>query len=72
MGNDYYRKHKNDRHVMLGMRDRIIIQTLLSLEIEFDEQRLDKNMEPAFSVEHMKRLYEKISGRNYDETHRKE
>lgn len=72
MGNDYYLKHKSDRHVVLGMRDRIVIQTMLSMEIEFNENVLDKTIEPAFSVEHMKKLYEKISGRNYDEVHRKE
>ena len=72
MGNDYYLKHKSDRHVVLSMRDRIVLQTILSMEIEFDENVLDKTVEPAFSVEHMKKLYEKISGRNYDEVHRKE
>lgn len=71
MGNDYYRKHKSDRHVVLSMRDRIVLQTMLSMEIKFNEHELDKTIEPAFSVEHMKKLYEKISGRNYDETHEK-
>ena len=72
MGNDYYVKHKSDRHVVLSMRDRIVIQTMLSMEIEYNEHVLEKTIEPAFSVEHMKKLYEKISGRNYDEVHRKE
>lgn len=72
MGNDYYLKHKSERRVVLNMRDRIIIQTMLSMEIEFNEHKLDKSIEPAFSVKHMKALYEKISGRNYDEVHRKE
>ena len=72
MGNDYYQKHKSDRHVILSMRDRIILQTMLSMEIAFNEHELDKSIEPAFSVKHMKALYEKISGRNYDEVHRKE
>ena len=72
MGNDYYVKHKRDRHVVLSMRDRIVIQTMLSMEIEYNEHVLEKTIEPAFSVEHMKKLYEKISGRNYDEVHRKE
>lgn len=71
MGNDYYLKHKSDRHVVLSMRDRIVLQTMLSMEIEFDEHELDKSIEPAFAVKHMKALYEKISGRNYDETHEK-
>lgn len=73
MGNDYYRKHKSDRHVVLGMKDRMVLQTMLSMEIEFNENELNEmNIEPAFSVKHMKALYEKISGRNYDEVHRKE
>lgn len=72
MGNDYYLKHKSDRHVVLSMKDRIVIQTMLSMEIEYNEKVLDKSFEPAFSVKHMKALYEKISGRNYDEMHRKE
>lgn len=72
MGNDYYLKHKSDRHVVLSMRDRTVLQTILSMEIEFDENVPDKTIEPAYSVEHMKKLYEKISGRNYDEVHRKE
>lgn len=67
MSNDYYRKHKTDKHVILSMRDRLVIQTLLRLEIEFDEHELDKTVRPAFSVEHMKKLYEKISGKNYDD-----
>lgn len=72
MGNDYYRKHKNDRHVALNSRDRLVLRTLLSLEINFAEQAERTNIEPAFSVDHMKALYEKVSGWNYDETHRKE
>lgn len=72
MGNDYYRKHKNDRHVALSSRDRLILRTLLSLEINFAEQAERKNIEPAFSVKHMKALYEKVCGWNYDETHREE
>ena len=72
MGNDYYLKHKSERHVVLSRRDRFVLQTLLSLEINFAEQALKENIEPAYSVEHMKKLYEKISGRNYDEVHRKE
>lgn len=71
MGNNYYTKHKSDRRVTLSMRDRLVIQTMLSMEIEFNEHELDKTVEPAFSVEHMKKLYEKISGRNYDETHKR-
>lgn len=70
MGNNYYLKHKSDRHVVLSMRDRIVLQTMLSMEIEFNERKLDKSIEPAFSVKHMKALYEKISGKNYDETHK--
>lgn len=69
MGNDYYLKHKSDKHVVLSTRDRFVIQTLLRLEIAFDEHELDKTVEPAFSVEHMKKLYEKISGRNYDDVY---
>ena len=72
MSNNYYLKHKSDRHVVLGMRDRMILQTLLSLEIEFNEHTLDKTIDPPFSVEHMKKLYQKISGRDYDEVHGKE
>lgn len=71
MGNDYYVKHKSDRRVTLSKRDRLVIQTMLSMEIEFNEHVLDKTMEPAFSVKHMKKLYEKISGRNYNETHKR-
>ena len=71
MGNNYYLKHKSDRHVVLSMRDRIVLQTMLSMEIEFNEYKLDKSIEPAFSVKHMKALYEKISGKNYDENHEK-
>lgn len=70
MGNDYYRKHKNDRHIALSSRDRLILRTLLSLEINFAEQTERMNIKPAFSVEHMKALYEKVSGWNYDETHK--
>lgn len=62
---------KSDKHVVLSRRDRFIIQTMLSMEIEFNEHELDKSIEPAYSVKHMKALYEKISGRNYDEVHRK-
>lgn len=72
MGNDYYRKHKNDRHITLNSRDRLVLQTLLGLEINFAEQAERANIEPAFSVNHMKTLYEKVSGLNYDETHREE
>lgn len=72
MGNDYYLKHKNDRHVALSSRDRLVLRTLLALEIAFAEQAERTNIEPAFSVEHMKKLYEKVSGWNYDETHREE
>lgn len=72
MGNDYYRKHKSDRHVILSRRDRLILQTLLSLEINFAKRAERTNIEPAFSVDHMKALYEKVSGWNYDENHRKE
>ncbi len=72
MGNDYYVKHKSDRRVTLTRRDRIVLQTMLSMEIEFNEHELDKSIEPAFSVKHMKALYEKISSKNYDEVHGKE
>lgn len=71
MGNDYYVKHKSERRVTLSMRDRFTIQTLLSMEIAFAEHELDESVKPAFSIEHMKELYEKISGRNYDETHKR-
>ena len=71
MGNDYYRKHKNDRHVALNRRDRLVLQTLLAMEIEFGKDTLRNNIEPAFSIEHMKALYEKVTGWNYDETHEK-
>ena len=70
MGNDYYQKHKNDRNVTLSGRDRLILRTLLSLEINFAEQAKKTNIEPAFSVDHMKALYAKVSGWNYDETHK--
>lgn len=70
MGNDYYRKHKNDRHVALSSRDRLVLRTLLSLEINFAEQAERTNIEPAFSVDHMKVLYAKVSGWDYDETHK--
>ena len=72
MGNDYYLKHKSERHVVLSMRDRTVLQTMLAMEIEFNENELDKSIEPAFAVKHMKALYEKISGRNYDEVYRRE
>lgn len=72
MGNDYYRKHKSDRHVVLSRRDRLILRTLLSLEINFAEQAKKTNMEPVFSVDHMKTLYAKVSGWEYDKTHGKE
>lgn len=72
MGNDYYRKHKTDRHVTLNSRDRLILRTLLSLEINFAEQAERTNIEPAFSIEHMKALYAKVSGWNYDEINRRE
>lgn len=72
MSNDYYLKHKSDRHVVLSSRDRLVLRTLLSLEINFAEQAKRTNIEPAFSVEHMKTLYAKVSGWNYDETHRNE
>ena len=62
---------KSDKHVVLSRRDQFIIQTMLSMEIEFNEHELDKSIEPAYSVKHMKARYEKISGRNYDEVHRK-
>lgn len=71
MGNDYYLKHKSDKTVTLGKRDRILIQTLLVMEIQFAENKLDKSIEPAFSIEHMKALYEKISGRNFNESYEK-
>lgn len=71
MGNDYYRKHKTDRHVTLSSRDRLILRTLLSLEINFAEQAERKNIEPAFSIKHMKELYAKVSGWNYDEINRR-
>lgn len=67
MGNDYYLKHKSDRHVILSRRDRIALQTLLAMEIAFTNEN-EKNFEPAFSVKHLKALYEKISGRSYNET----
>lgn len=70
MGNNYYRKHKNDRHVALSSKDRLVLRTLLSLEINFAAQAERTNIEPAFSVKHMKALYEKVSGWNYDETHK--
>ena len=72
MGNNYYLKHKSDRHVTLSSSDRLILRTLLSLEINFAEQIEKKNMEPAFPVNHMKTLYAKVSGWNYDETHERE
>ena len=71
MGNDYYQKHKNDRHIVLNSRDRLVLQTLLSMEIEFARQATYAKIEPAFSVNHMKALYEKVTGWNYDETHEK-
>ena len=70
MGNDYYRKHKNDRHVALSGRDRLVLRTLLSLEINFAERAERANIDPAFSVDHMKALYAKVSGWDYDETHK--
>ena len=70
MGNDYYRKHENDRHVALSSRDRLVLRTLLALEINFAEQAEKTHLEPAFSVKHMKTLYAKVSGWDYDETHK--
>lgn len=67
MGNDYYLKHKSKKRVTLNMNDRLVIQTLLAMEIAFDEHELDKTMKPAFSVEHMKELYEKVSGKRYED-----
>lgn len=71
MGNNYYQKHKTDRHVVLSSRDRLILRTLLSLEINFAEQAERKNIEPVFSIKHMKELYAKVSGWNYDEINRR-
>ena len=45
MGNDYYRKHKNDRHVALSSRDRLVLRTLLALEINFAEQAEKTHLE---------------------------
>lgn len=67
MGNNYYVKNKSNKRVTLNMKDRLLIQTLLAMEITFNEHELDKNIEPAFSVEHMKKLYEKISERSYED-----
>lgn len=67
MGNDYYVRNKSKIKVTLNMNDRTLIQTLLAMEIAFDEHELDKSINPAFSVEHMKELYEKISGRKYED-----
>ena len=72
MGNDYYRKHKSDKHVVLSKRDRLILRTLLSLEINSAKQAERMNIEPVFPVDHMKTLYAKVSGWEYDETHREE
>lgn len=72
MGNDYYRKHKSDKHIVLNSRDRLILRTLLSMEINFAKEAEKTNIEPAFSVDHMKTLYAKVSGWEYDETHGKE
>lgn len=72
MGNDYYRKHKSDRHVVLNKKDRLILRTLLSLEINFAKQAERTNMEPVFSIDHMKTLYAKVSGWEYNETQREE
>lgn len=56
----------------LTEREQIIIRTALSMEIQSSTASEELKIIPVFSTKELKALYEKISGRNYDEVHRKE
>ena len=53
------------KQVYLTEEERMIMQTVLSLEIQANEASLSFNIEPAFKTKTLKNLYEKIAGHEW-------
>ena len=60
------------KQVYLTGKERCAALTMISMEIKSNIDCKNMGIKPAFDTEMLKALYEKISGRNYDEVHRKE
>ena len=59
------------KQVYLTGNERLIAQTMVSLEIKSNINCKEMGIEPAFNTEILKDLYEKLAGRDWEEDQRR-
>ena len=59
------------KQVYLTGDERLIVQTMLSLEIKFNIKCKKMDIEPAFDTGRMKTLYKKLTGREWEDDQRR-
>lgn len=55
------------KQVYLTGKERLAVQTMISLEIKFNLDCKNSNIEPAFDTEMLKALYQKLAGYEWTE-----
>lgn len=55
------------RQVHLTGKERLAVQTMLSLEIKSNKETEEMGIEPAFGTEMLKTLYKKLAGYEWEE-----
>ena len=59
------------KQVYLTGNERLIVQTMLSLEIKSNIKCKEMGIDPAFNTEAMKNLYKKLTGREWKDDQRR-
>ena len=59
------------KQVYLTGNERLIVQTMLSLEIKSNIECKEMGIDPAFNTETIKNLYKKLTGREWEDDQRR-
>lgn len=59
------------KQIYLTEHERLIVQTMVSLEIKSNINCKEMGIEPAFDTKLMKALYKKLAGRDWEEDQRR-
>ncbi len=59
------------KQVYLTGNERLIVQTMLSLEIKSNIKCKEMSIDPAFNTATMKALYKKLTGREWEDDQRR-
>lgn len=59
------------KQIYLTGYERLIVQTMVSLEIKSNINCKEMDIQPAFNTETLKALYNKLTGRDWEEDQRR-